>query len=165
MAKNLEKINGWEDYKPIDIDYTILLNHFWGESVIKDSYKFWDKLGFIEGMKKQKAEECSIAYDNLTYMFEHGYLDKLSYLFKDMFDIDFEVMAYPLIRRIIEHTSNFDIDDFLEYLEGMDYEMVEDVLDEFNLLAYDSTYHKDYDVELTDLLSKIIVAKFNNLED
>lgn len=30
MAKNLEKINGWEDYKPIDIDYTILLNHFWG---------------------------------------------------------------------------------------------------------------------------------------
>ena len=58
-----------------------------------------------------------------------------------------------------------EIDDFVEYLEGMDYEIVEDVLNEFNLLVYDSTYHKDYDVELTDLLSKIIVAKFNNLED
>lgn len=152
------------DYKPIDIDYNVLTNHFWGDMVIKDSFNFWKNIGFISGMDSQKAEECAIAYDNITVKFKNGELGDLTQKIYFEFGFDFETIVFPLIRGIINKTSNFDIDDFIDYLRDMDYEVVEDAIDDFNLLIDGTKFSKDYELELITLLSKILVIKFNELD-
>lgn len=149
------------EYKATRLEYHTLLNHFWGTEVIKTCKKYWDKFGFNEGLSEQKAEEFSVTLDNLTLMLINDELKNLIDLYRKE-DIDLETLLFPLIRVIVEHTDNFDMDDLIDYLWELDVDMLKLTNDNLILLKYNNLNNADIEAELAKLMSDIFIFKFNN---
>lgn len=149
------------EYRATRLEYYTLLNHFWGTEVIKTCKKYWDKFGFNEGLSEQKAEEFSVTLDNLTLMLINDELKNLIDLYRKE-DIDLETLLFPLIRVIVEHTDNFDMDDLIDYLWELDIDMLKLTNDNLILLKYNNLNNADIEAELTKLMSDIFIFKFNN---
>jgi hypothetical protein len=133
----------------------------YGTEVIKTCKKYWDKFGFNEGLSEQKAEEFSVILDNLTLMLINDELKNLIDLYRKE-DIDLETLLFPLIRVIVEHTDNFDMDELIDYLWELDLDMLKLTNDNLLLLKYNNLNNADIEAELTKLMSDIFVFKFNN---
>ena len=136
-------------------------NFMYGTEVIKTCKKYWDKFGFNEGLSEQKAEEFSVILDNLTLMLINDELKNLIDLYRKE-DIDLETLLFPLIRVIVEHTDNFDMDELIDYLWELDLDMLKLTNDNLLLLKYNNLNNADIEAELTKLMSDIFVFKFNN---
>lgn len=136
-------------------------NFMYGTEVIKTCKKYWDKFGFNEGLSEQKAEEFSVTLDNLTLMLINDELKNLIDLYRKE-DIDLETLLFPLIRVIVEHTDNFDMDDLIDYLWELDVDMLKLTNDNLILLKYNNLNNADIEAELTKLMSDIFIFKFNN---
>ena len=154
----------FNDYKPIDVDYNALVNHSWGTKVIETSKKFWDDLGFTLGMNEQKSEECAIAFDNFAYRLINGELESLNDHYKNDYGYDLERIGFPLIRRIISCTTNFDIDDFINYLWDLDFDLASEIVVDLNHLSDTILPKLDKEDVVVRIISKSLINKFENID-
>lgn len=164
LLKHLEKENQYFT----SIRYKDLKNMKVGEAIIEQALNIWGSIGFLDDIEdEEKKKELAIAFNNITHDLLYGD-DKVStikhrYNYNCGFpSFDFEVIVYPLLRRLIVGNKvragidNFDYDKFIEYLEKYSFLSVNyDVIDE----KFKGEY--DIEAEMTCILAGIIEDIFN----
>ncbi len=139
-----------------------------GKAVIKDAVNRWEQIGFLEGIENEaKKEVLAVTLDNIAHdlVTENERMIKIKkkYDFNCAQDDDtklsipFDVMVFPLARRVICKTHNFNYDEFLTYLEKYSFLAI-------NYDGYDYDFKCDIEAEFCALLSLIIENLFNNKE-
>lgn len=122
------------------IPYEELSQWYVGEAIIKDAVKFWESLGFLDGITNNTHKDIlAVAYDNLTNDFlsenERLLTIEKKYNFncrpdKDdnyngVIGFEFNVVVFPILRRVICGVAGADNDGigalftygkFLDYL-------------------------------------------------
>jgi len=146
------------------IRYEDLSNWEVGKAVIEEAVNRWEPLCFLDGIKdEKKKEQIAVAYDNMAhdFVFENERVVNLNkrYNFNCTLDdegekmVNFDVIVFPIIRRVICKTDNFTYDKFLEYLEKLSFLAI-------NYDGYD--FECDIEAEFCALLSLAIEDLFNN---
>lgn len=144
--------------------YEVLSQLKAGKAVIRDAVNHWEPLGFLDGIKDEtKKEQIAVAYDNMAndLLFENERVVKIDNRInyncrqddKDKQGVEFDVIVFPMIRRIVCKIDNFNYDDFLGYLEKFSFLAI-------NYDGYD--FKCDIEAEFCALLSLIIEEMFKN---
>jgi hypothetical protein len=152
-----------DEKKPFtSLKYEVLKDMKVGEAVIKEAVNHWERFGFLNDIKdERKKEQVSVAFDNIAYdiLKNNERILKL----KEKYDfLDFEMMVFPLIRRIIcgnkfcgcLYTDKFTYDKFLDLLEKYTFLTVRQS-ELFNNKKY------DMEAEFICILANIIAEIFN----
>ena len=147
--------------------YEVLSNIEAGKAVIKDAVSNWEQFGFLDGINDEvKKEQIAVAFDNMAHdiIFENERIIKLNDRYNFNFAQDdekkhspkFDVIIFPLIRRVICKIDNFTYDKFVEYLEKLS----------FLAINYDGyEFDTDIEAEICAFLSCAIEEMFNNLKN
>lgn len=159
-----------KDVKPIygtTLRYEVLSNLEAGKAVIKDAVSNWEQFGFLDGIDDEvKKEQIAVAFDNMAHdiVFENERIIKLNDRYNFNFAQDdekkhspkFDIIIFPLIRRVICKTDNFTYDKFIEYLEKLS----------FLAINYDGyEFDTDIEAEICAFISCAIEEMFNNLKN
>jgi len=137
-----------------------------GEAVIKEAVNRWENMGFLNGIiEEEKKEIIAVAFDNISHdlLTENERVIKIKkkYEFNCMPDdetkigVNFDVIVFPILRRVICKVDNFSYDEFLTYLEKFSFLAI-------NYDGYDFMGKCDIEAEFCALLSLIIENYFNN---
>ena len=132
-----------------------------GKAVIKEAVNRWEKLGFLDGIKDEdKIEQVAVAFDNIAtdLVNEYERVSKIEdrYNFNSSYKAEFNVIVFPMLRRIICKVDNFDYDKFLEFLEQLSFIAI-------NYEGYD--FDCDVEAEFCAMVSLWIEERFNNLKE
>lgn len=134
-----------------------------GAAVIEDAVNRWEPLGFLALIEDdEKKKQIAVAFDNmaLDLAAENERVVKLGkrYNFncaqedENERGVEFGVIVFPVIRRVICQIENFNYDKFLNYLEKYS----------FLAINYDGyNYDCDIEAEFCALLAKAIEDSFN----
>ena len=159
-----------KDVKPIygtTLRYEVLSNLEAGKAVIKDAVSNWEQFGLLDGIDDEvKKEQIAVAFDNMAHdiVFENERIIKLNDRYNFNFAQDdekkhspkFDIIIFPLIRRVICKTDNFTYDKFIEYLEKLS----------FLAINYDGyEFDTDIEAEICAFISCAIEEMFNNLKN
>ena len=159
-----------KDVKPIygtTLRYEVLSNLEAGKAVIKDAVSNWEQFGLLDGIDDEvKKEQIAVAFDNMAHdiVFENERIIKLNDRYNFNFAQDdekkhspkFDIIIFPLIRRVICKTDNFTYDKFIEYLEKLS----------FLAINYDGyEFDTDIEAEICAFISCAIEEMFNNLQN
>jgi len=136
-----------------------------GRAVINEAINRWEQLGFLALIDDDIVKEkMAVAFDNmaLDLLYENERVVKIQkrYNFNcapdngcDMI-CSFDVIVFPILRRVISKVDNFNYDKFLDYLEKLS----------FLAINYDGYEIEECDIEaeFCALLSTAIVEMFKN---
>lgn len=135
-----------------------------GKAVLKDIVNRWEQIGFLDGIEDEKKKEMiAVAFDNMAYdlVTENERVIKIEkrydfncapYDETDNF-AQFNVIVFPIIRRVIMKTDNFTYDKFLRALEKLS----------FLAINYDGyEYNCDFEAEYCSVISGAIEEMLNN---
>lgn len=114
-----------------DAPYDVLAEMPFGKAVIDFYRNIWNQTGFLEEYDGNK-DELSMAYTNLVYFCTFDYRHNE---FADKFleyDMDFDVIVFPLVRCVLGDVNNFNFEKFLTYLRKIevDIDMIINIADE-----------------------------------
>lgn len=137
-----------------------------GEAVIKEAINRWERVGFLNDIKDVvKKEIIAVAFDNMSHdlLTENERVINLKkrYEFNCMPDdetkigVNFDVIVFPILRRVICKVDNFNYDEFLTCLEKFSFLAI-------NYDGCDFMGKCDIEEEFCTLLSLIIENYFNN---
>ena len=149
------------DFHGTKLKYDVLKNMLVGKAVIKEAVNRWEKLGFLDGIKDEdKIEQVAVAFDNIAtdLVNEYERVSKIEdrYNFNSSYKAEFNVIVFPMLRRIICKVDNFDYDKFLEFLEQLSFIAI-------NYEGYD--FDCDVEAEFCAMVSLWIEERFNNLKE
>ena len=149
------------DFHGTKLKYDVLKNMLVGKAVIKEAVNRWEKLGFLDGIKDEdKIEQVAVAFDNIAtdLVNEYERVSKIEdrYNFNSSYKAEFNVIVFPMLRRIICKVDNFDYDKFLEFLEQLSFIAI-------NYEGYD--FDCDVEAEFCAMVSLLIEERFNNLKE
>jgi hypothetical protein len=149
------------DFQGTRLKYDVLKNMLVGKAVIKEAVNRWEKLGFLDGIKDEdKIEQVAVAFDNIAtdLVNEYERVSKIEdrYNFNSSYKAEFNVIVFPMLRRIICKVDNFDYDKFLEFLEQLSFIAI-------NYEGYD--FDCDVEAEFCAMVSLWIEERFNNLKE
>lgn len=149
------------DFQGTRLKYDVLKNMLVGKAVIKEAVNRWEKLGFLDGIKDEdKIEQVAVAFDNIAtdLVNEYERVSKIEdrYNFNSSYKAEFNVIVFPMLRRIICKVDNFDYDKFLEFLEQLSFIAI-------NYEDYD--FDCDVEAEFCAMVSLWIEERFNNLKE
>ena len=102
----------------------------------------------------------AVAFDNIAtdLVNEYERVSKIEdrYNFNSSYKAEFNVIVFPMLRRIICKVDNFDYDKFLEFLEQLSFIAI-------NYEGYD--FDCDVEAEFCAMVSLWIEERFNNLKE
>ena len=152
------------------LPYEFLKEHEVCKTIIDDAVKIWDEIGFLDTLKtetpftSEEKEELSVAYTNLAYAClsdDYRVEDIKLYLYDKYSDaIDFEVIAFPILRKVVMRVDNFSFDNFIEFFAIAKYYTIDEEVEEY---LYDDDF--DYEAELCELIANAIVEQFNRIKE
>lgn len=118
-----------DDLTPIR--YEELVNLEVGRAVIEHAVKLWEGIGLLKMFEDDDEKaQVAVAFSNVSFMFlsEDDYLNSIAQKYKwgEYDDNRLEVMIFPLIIRVFNSVDNFNLDDFLKYLDRCSFLMYKD---------------------------------------
>ena len=151
------------DEKILVYNYSDLKKSDWGKEKIKKYVKRWCTLGFTEGLGGEIEERTALAMEQLATYFlvkndDHAFAK------------EFEVIGFPIIRRIMANTieksftrlndlDSFKFMTFVEYCKNVD---VRELKGKIESRKYYVPI--DAEAEICAILGEIFIDKFNGSE-
>ena len=152
------------------LPYEFLKEHEVCKTIIDDAVNIWDEIGFLDTLKtetpftSEEKEELSVAYTNLAYacLSDDYRVEDIKLYFYDKYSdaIDFEIIAFPILRKVLTSVDNFSFDNFLEFFAIAKYYTIDEEIEDY---LYNEDF--DYEAELCALLAEVIIANFNNIKE
>ena len=141
--------------------YEELKNILVGKAVIKEAVYRWEQFGFLDGIEDvDKKEQLAVAFDNMAkdLIYEDKRVAKIEdrYNFNCAYKAEFNVIVFPMLRRVICKVDNFNYDKFLDFLEQLSFVAI-------NYEGYD--FDCDIEAEFCAMLSSWIEDRFNYLKE
>ena len=153
MSEYLNYIsNEYHDFGT-DAPYDVLNELPFGNAVINYYRNIWEQTGFLEEYDGNK-DELSMAYTNLAYfcLFDYRHNE-----FADKFleyDMDFDVIAFPLVRCVLDDVNDFNFEKFLTYLRKIDVD-----IDKMIEIA-DENGEEDLEAMMLRAIADVIIDEF-----
>lgn len=146
------------------LSYNTLKELETGKAVINEAVSHWEQTGFLSFVKNDdKKAEIAIAFDNAAhdFMCEDKTIVSLSKRYNFNFvrpenepgNIDFSIIVFPLILKVVNEVDNFDYKKFIEMLKELS----------FFAINYDGyEYDADIEAEAISVLASTIIDRFKN---
>lgn len=159
----------------IGLDKSILIHDFKdfkrtekGKEMVSKYLERWHKLGFTQGLSGEREERVAVAMEQFAvYMLTEGENNEEG--FKDIF----EVIGFPMIRRIVntvdrddvlvklKEPDSFKFLSFIKYLKEIDFEKL---LKEIEERSNATANHIDVEAEACTVACELMIEKFNGTE-
>ena len=147
------------------LPYEFLKEHEVCRTIIDTSVELWKALDFTDLVDdEEKERQMAVGFSNLAHACLEGDYrveDIKLYLYDKYSDaIDFEVIAFPILRKVVMRVDNFSFDNFIEFFAIAKYYTIDEEVEEY---LYDDDF--DYEAELCELIANAIVEQFNRIKE
>ena len=153
----------------LNLDKSILVHNYKdfkrtekGQQMIDKYLDRWGKLGFIEGLEGEVRERCAVAMEQLAV-----YLLTENEEYTN-FDVEFETIGFPMIRRIVcgyngklNDLDLFNFEKFIKYCKELN---VSKLISEISDLVDGFNGRIDSEAEDCAIACEILIKKFNGDE-
>lgn len=159
--EKFESVNGAAAALP----YEFLKEHAVCNTIIDAFVELWKALSFTDLVEdEEKERQMAVGFTNLAYAcLEDDYRveDIKLYLYDKYSDaIDFEIIAFPILRKVVMETDNFSFDNFMEFFSIAKYYTIDEEVEEY---LYDEDF--DYEAELCELIARAIIEQFKRIKE
>ena len=161
IFEKFEKTNGGASALP----YEFLKEHEVCKCIIDDSVRIWREIGFTDLVEdEEKERQMAVGFTNLALAClndDYRVEDIKLYLYDKYSDvIDFDVIAFPILRKVVMEVDNFSFDNFLEFFAIAKYYTIDEEIEDY---LYDEDF--DYEAELCAMLADTIIAQFKRIKE
>lgn len=151
----------------INLDKSILVHNYKdfkktekGQKMIEKYLDRWSRFGLIEGLEGEVRERCAVAMEQLAvYLLTEN--DN-----NENFDSVFEIIGFPIIRRVfcgyyvnLNDLDLFNFEKFIKYCKELD---VVKLINDINSLPH--MYKIDVEAEACFLACEMLIKRFNGDE-